>query len=582
MSFKHKLTLFYTILALVFTLVLAGTCQFFLKSSAKQDSENQLTYFAQQASTAFNSLYQSMENVASSILMDPEVYQAIRVLRFPEKYDSRILSENEAIIQNHLRTGYTSSDFYRIIFFNNYGAIIYDTSDIFENSIYAIPDSDLIYCQEADAKHGAPVFTPLQEDYWSRSHENTIFSMIRAIQGDSLGYIVVQQKADCLQNIFTLPENLNISVFHWDNSLLYSSDKSISADVYLSDEIPIKQAYIHQETGEMLLKTIVSENIQIILSTQLTSIYSPANSATFTVMAAVFCLFALSVAFIYITSSWLTKPIREIRAQLEKTKLSNLGSGLTFTATYDEIKALGDSFDSLTARLTESIAQEKKLSLLQLQAQFDALQAQVDPHFLYNVLNMINTRGIIDDDMVICDICDDLSAMLRYSNSTLQRHATVRQELEYLRHYSRLMKTRFEDRLNISIDVSEDIMEYTLPKITIQQIVENSIHHAFEHTTKTMNIHISGHRRGNSWFLCVEDNGEGISPEALTSVYHKIRSIRQDLTQHQKNIEMEIGHMGLPNLYARLYLLYGEHFTLTIKNQQNQGTRTIIYVKGER
>lgn len=582
MSFKHKLTLFYTILALVFTLILAGTCQFFLKNSAKQDSENQLTYFSQQAATEFNSMYQSMENVATSILMNPEVYQAIRILRFPEKYDSRILSENEAVIQNHLRTTYSSSDFYRIIFFNNYGAIVYDTSDIFKNSIYEIPDSELIYCQEADEKHGAPVFTPLQEDHWSRNHENTIFSMIRAIQGDSLGYIVVQQKSDCLQNIFTLPENLRISIFHWDSSLLYSSDKSTSTAEYLSAEIPPEQTYIDRETGEMLLKTVVLENIQIILSTDLTSIYSPANSTTFTIMVAVLCLFLLSVIFIYTTSSWLTKPIREIRAQLEKTKLSNLDSGLKFNATYDEIQALGISFDRLTARLTESIAQEKKLSLLQLQAQFDALQAQVDPHFLYNVLNMINTRGIIDDDMVICDICDDLSSMLRYSNSTLQRYATVRQELEYLRHYSRLMKTRFEDRLNISIDVSENIMEYTLPKITIQQIVENSIHHAFEHTGKTMEIRISGHMRGKSWFLCVDDNGEGISADALTSVYHKIESIRQNLTQHQKNIEMEIGHMGLPNLYARLYLLYGDHFTLTIKNQQHQGTRTIIFIKGDR
>ncbi len=116
--------------------------------------------------------------------------------------------------------------------------------------------------------------------------------------------------------------------------------------------------------------------------------------------------------------------------------------------------------------------QGKEDADLQLQAQLDMLQAQVNPHFIYNTLNVISSRGILDDDEVICDICDDLAGMLRYSTDTEKKTATIRMELEYLRKYFSLMKYRYEYKLEYAIEMDPEIDEQWIPKLTVQQFVE--------------------------------------------------------------------------------------------------------------
>lgn len=165
--------------------------------------------------------------------------------------------------------------------------------------------------------------------------------------------------------------------------------------------------------------------------------------------------------------------------QMENTGLENLDAELAVPDTDDEVQAVGIAYQNLMRRLNESIVKEKRMSLLQLQAQFDTLQAQVNPHFLYNVLNVISSRGIMDGDEEICEICGCLAAMLRYSTNTKERYATVEKELEYLERYIFLLKSRYEHRLEVEVDCEESVKHEQLPKIVLQQLVENNIQHGY-------------------------------------------------------------------------------------------------------
>lgn len=247
----------------------------------------------------------------------------------------------------------------------------------------------------------------------------------------------------------------------------------------------------------------------------------------------------------------------------------------------DEIEALYISYKDVLNRLRASILKEKQISLLSLQAQFDLLQAQVNPHFIYNVLNVISNRGMVADDEVVCEICSDLAGMLRYSTNTKEKYAAVCQEMEYLKLYLRLLKHRYDYKLSYRIDIDQELYHCTLPKLVLQQIVENAINHGYKGSTDVIRVEISGRKAENGWFLKVHDDGQGITKEKLEEIYQKFHSVRKKLTVSRSNVELQIGGMGLVNTYARLYLYYNENMRFEILPAEGKGTDVIISVTEE-
>lgn len=158
--------------------------------------------------------------------------------------------------------------------------------------------------------------------------------------------------------------------------------------------------------------------------------------------------------------------------------------------------------------------------------------------------------------------------MLRYSSNNKERYATVKQELEYLDKYVYLLKSRYEHRLEVEVSCSPDIMEEILPKLVLQQLVENSVQHGYTNGMSVMKISVSGWRKGAAWFLQVRDNGEGITPEAKEKLDRKMKAIRERILRKSSTIEMEIGGMGLANTYARMFLIYAEDVVFDMENSQ--------------
>src|SRR5699024_8990437 len=132
-----------------------------------------------------------------------------------------------------------------------------------------------------------------------------------------------------------------------------------------------------------------------------------------TAMAAAIIAFGVCLLLIILWSYILTKSIRELRGVIEQTSLENLDiQAIETDYGLDEVRTLANSYQAMTKRLSQAVNSEKRALMLQMQAQFDALQAQINPHFLYNVLNIISGRGIENNDDMICDMCGALASML--------------------------------------------------------------------------------------------------------------------------------------------------------------------------
>ena len=582
MRFRYKLIVSYAALAFILSLILGIVWQYYNTREYRSNAHENLKFLSEQMTIQFDNSYNAMSQVTNYILSDQDMLGAIRGLSDTEnRRYTEMISENEAILKNGISNDYFMSNFYRVIFFNTYGNIIYSTMNTdmgVINSKTAI--EDCYWLEEARNLHGKPLLVGIHEDNWKADSKEKVFSMVRAVQGQPLGYIEVQQKIDRLEELFSFPEReIRTTILLEDGSLFYSTDEE-NLDTYRTYASSCEDNAYEDKPSDLLLSLSTSKTgAKIILSEDMRIIREGIPQTAVFSLLLVVTIFSLSMVFVILISTYLTKPIRDMRKQIEQTQLSNLDQELIINTSDNEIEALNRSYRDLLRRLSESLDKEKKLSLLQLQAQFDTLQAQVNPHFLYNVLNVISNRGMEDGDEKICDICGNLAAMLRYSTSTVERYATVEQELDYLRQYVYLLKSRFEERLEVEITCEESIRRKIIPKIVLQQLVENSMLHGYNQKDTVMRIKVRGWIEENGWYISVEDNGDGMEEAVLQNLLAKLEEIRKKIHIQKSSIEMEIGQMGLENLYARMYLLYVDGLVFRLENKQESGVIITIGVK---
>ena len=288
----------------------------------------------------------------------------------------------------------------------------------------------------------------------------------------------------------------------------------------------------------------------------------------FIAFAATLVTFGVSLLMITFWAGILTRPIKCLQETVENTNIENLRDHqlLEKAGALDEFQELIRAYQAMMARLDEALQNEKQAAKLQLQAQFDTLQAQVNPHFIYNVLNTISSRAILDNDEAICEMCGSLGTMLRYSTNNKERYASVEKELEYLDSYFYLLNARHENWLEVSVDVERGIGKQVIPKMTLQQLVENSVKHGFRSKDSGRHISVTGRVQKDRWSIRVEDNGSGIPEQKLLELERRLEEVRKDILERAKPAEMELGGMGIVNTYARCVLLYFENLIFEMEN----------------
>ena len=404
------------------------------------------------------------------------------------------------------------------------------------------------------------------------------------VQGGDFGYIEVQYATEKLKDIFEIPDSdIKVVAFLSGGHVLYRSEGLPDELVrYIKKHPAVTKMDSITVSSDASMWTSASEvsnnyGIRVVALEEKTEIVAGMKEALMIALGMAVGCFVISMGVVIFIASRLSRPLTVLKDQMEKTGIENLDAELKVPATDDEVQAVGIAYQNLMQRLNESIVKEKRMSLLQLQAQFDTLQAQVNPHFLYNVLNVISSRGIMDGDEEICEICGCLAAMLRYSTNTKERYATVEKELEYLDRYIFLLKSRYEHRLEVEVDCEESVKQEQLPKIVLQQLVENSIQHGYNNSKNIMKIYVHGWRDETGWYFEVRDNGQGATEEVREELNEKMRKIREKIMSRGSSIEMEIGGMGLANTYARMFLLYNGKAVFRIRNME-EGLSVIIGV----
>lgn len=242
----------------------------------------------------------------------------------------------------------------------------------------------------------------------------------------------------------------------------------------------------------------------------------------------------------------------------------------------DELYVIVRQFHRMTARvnsLVETLKQRneeiKAAAISQKHAEIKALEAQINPHFLFNTLDSINWRAIEHDEEEISNMLGTLGSLLRYSVSNIDMMVVLEAEISWLKKYIFLQRDRFQDSFDCSYEISEDALSFPIYKMLLQPIIENTILHAFEEVKEGGLIQVEAFVRTDGRLeIHVRDNGCGMPEEVLNSIREEI----------EKNGPLNSERIGISNVIHRLRIYYHEEAQIHVNSRQGEGTEFILVI----
>jgi two-component system sensor histidine kinase YesM len=276
----------------------------------------------------------------------------------------------------------------------------------------------------------------------------------------------------------------------------------------------------------------------------------------------------VSVILVSFTSNKITKPLKNLSLQMKRFSTGSFDAEAQVKGK-DEIAYLSRHFNKMVEKTNDLINERYKMKIVEKNAVLKALEAEINPHFLYNALQAISTKALKNNNDDIVDMVDNLAMTLRYCISG-RDVVYAREELRHIERYLALQKARFGGRMQVVYEWDEELLELKIPKLSIQTLVENCIKHALEKVSSTITITIKAHITPNFSVISVADNGPGFSRERLEQVLATLQMQWEELQENDMD-ETENESIGLKNLNTRLKLLYGDEAGLVIRSD-HEGT----------
>lgn len=276
----------------------------------------------------------------------------------------------------------------------------------------------------------------------------------------------------------------------------------------------------------------------------------------------------LAVLISWFISRTLTRPLENMTATAKQIKEGNTQLRMQRFHN-DEIGELAQSFNEMLDQIETLVGREYEAQLSLNQAKYNALQAQINPHFLYNTLDTMSSIADIKGCPEVSALSQSLSNIFRYSLDMKNPFSTVAGEIAHLKNYIYVMNVRMREDIEYVFDVEDTILKSSMPRISIQPLVENALTHGLRRSRKKKRIVITARKQGDNLVISVEDNGIGIPEEEQKDLLAPNRA------HHTKSV-------GLNNIHSRLQILYGEAYGVTIESRVGEGTKVSILIPSVR
>lgn len=326
-----------------------------------------------------------------------------------------------------------------------------------------------------------------------------------------------------------------------DESYLYSFAKSEKTDWYILSLLP--QQYILSEQRKLQYWVALA----VVVSTLMVALIS------------------------YWLARQITSPLRVLMNKMKSVEIGVLNERMTHKGN-DEIGVLSRMFNNMLDSISRLIREVYEADLARKSARLSALQAQINPHFLYNTLNIMKSISRVKGVEEVAEISETLSELFKYVMRDLETPVSLRQEMEHVHNYMQIQQYRFGDRFQIVVDIPPDLLKMSVPKLIVQPLVENALRHGLSQMKDEGRIEVRAYRSGpGTMNLHVVDNGQGIDDQTLKLLRQRLKLPRT----WQKNEQTGV---GLINIQQRIQLMYGDNYGLRIESHPGKGTSVILHM----
>lgn len=279
----------------------------------------------------------------------------------------------------------------------------------------------------------------------------------------------------------------------------------------------------------------------------------------------------MEIALLVIAYQIIYKPYRKIQDILRRTI-----NGFTIFDIYNLPYNFSQELDAVFQIIKDTINTKEMIDTTKKQAEYLALQNQINPHFLYNTLESIRSEAIIEGLDSVADITEALATFYRYTISKVDQFVTIGEELKHIKDYISIQRFRFEDKISLEIvGNGQNVESYYIPKLILQPIVENAVFHGIEKKLGPGKLILRFIVTEDRIKIVVSDDGVGMSYVNLVGLKDKLN---QKSLNYLSNDNTSKGGIALINVKSRIELLFGEEYGLTIYSTPSVGTDVEIFI----
>lgn len=405
------------------------------------------------------------------------------------------------------------------------------------------------------------------------------------------GYCTVMVNMDKMQGLVENTELTPNSILYMLNSrdeVIASTNANVRStlirDVLSMDKAILQKGVKTTIDGESVLVQVKGLEqadgwrvVSMIPVRELTADMYPMRKVSMIVMIGIIVIMILIGSFFM---NNLMRPVMGLVMDMKKVGRRDMGFRIKVRSTNEvgslarDINRMMDEMEEMARDMFNTQARLYESELSQRQAEFSALQSQINPHFLYNTLNCISSIGLEYGSREIAQMTSCMSKIFRYSIKK-DELVQIREELDCMQAYMKIIAIRYENKFAMDMEVDERLWEMQTPKMILQPIVENSVYHGLERMDQGGRLHISGSMDANG-DVCfrIMDTGKGMGPEELTALQAKL-----DMEYPKRAPDGQAERsIGLTNIHNRLRLLFGEGYGIDIESRFGHGTTVTVRI----
>ncbi len=570
-----------TTILFIFVALISATVLVYMFISVSQNRETVLgtsTEYTQQLVNMVNgdidSYFTNMKNIAQLIMNSADVENYLLTERKSDaqyKNYERRTEEQFGILKD------TRDDIYNIGIIGENGTCFINNADVEINPYADFKNTDWYN----NAMSGEEVITSshvqnlVKDEYkWvvtlSQGIKNAETDKIEGILFIDLNYRSISSLCEKISlgskgYVFILDEAGKI-IYHPKQQLLYSGVQKEEISKILQN----KTGSFTTEDGERLY-TISKSNTTgwtVIGVAYLSEMMEKSNRTQRVYILLAIGLIGVASIISMILSNMITRPIRELRGSMKKVEDGNLEIQLQNPDYSNEIADLIYSFNVMIGRIKQLMQRNMAEQIEKRKSELRALQAQINPHFLYNTLDSIIWMAESSKMSEVILMTSSLAKLLRRSISNQEEFVKAADEIDYVREYLKIQKMRYHDKLDFEIEIDESILHIPVAKLIVQPLVENAIYHGIKVKEGKGLIRITGNEEDGKTVIKVIDDGVGMDEEALLHLFE------------ERKIE-DFRKVGVLNVHRRIQLYYGMEYGLQYESTPMLGTTVSIVLPFE-